>query len=408
MEYERNRDHSVLLGQHDSINKRYTNLLLVLKHRNEEEREHEIKQMGRKHLDIMNTRALDEYQPTSIQTIFDPGEGGHVPETMVLKGPAGIGKTTTVQKIGVCVNPSQETSMEDLLNSILRKKILPRASPMITTRPYILGRLEEFVQSPCYFEVLGFDENSEEYFYNFFLNKEQAERAVKIIKENETLFTMCVVPNTCWIVCTVTRQQMERGLNVANTYHGRDSNLNCVKNLCALAKDGIMEQKILFDKNDIEDQGLTVSEIESTFLNKNIFQRTICPYTTYSPIHLNVQEFFAALYYVLSEDTDRSDSSEGSNMEVMDLLENSLENQHLTVRFLFGLCGEEQKKEIEKNFGCKILLRIKSSLDPWLREKKQSVISRDFLAYLYEIQDKDLVGRMMSQYKDIDIFDEHV
>ncbi|KAM4622832.1 NACHT, LRR and PYD domains-containing protein 3-like [Discoglossus pictus] len=503
-EYGRIADHNALLGQDDSINKQYTKLLLILRHRNEEEREHELKQLGRKRLALLNNRTSDEYQPISIQALFDPVEDGHVPETVLLKGPAGIGKTTTVQEIMVkwssgnmyqdkfkyvfciscreinnitakmslcgfisnvcevkcsenemesilgdsknilviidgvdelrwqfqkttdlCVDPMQKASIEIILNSLLRKKILPRASLLITTRPYTLGRLQECVQSPRYVEVLGFNEkNRESYFYNFFQNKEQAERAVEIIKENETLFTMCVVPITCWIVCTTMRRQMERGLNVANTttsvywlyveslmtYDGRGSDLNCVKKLCALAKDGIMEQRIQFDENDIKDHGLTVSELDSTFLNKNIFQRTNRPYTTYSFIHLSVQEFFAALYYVLVEDTDRSDRSEGSNMEVMDLLENSLENKHLTltVRFLFGLCGDEQKKEIEVIFGCEILTRIKSTLETWLRERIQPVTNKYFLAYLYEIQDKDLVGRMMSQCKELDTYnDDH-
>ncbi|KAM4706519.1 NACHT, LRR and PYD domains-containing protein 3-like [Discoglossus pictus] len=498
-QYERIRDHNARLGEHYSINK--TNLLMIKERRDEEDREHEVISMGRKHLEIMNSRASDEHHPTSIETLFDPGEDGHVPETVVLQGPAGIGKTTTVQKImfdwasgnlypdkfsyvfclscreinnipdkmslsgllsnicnlrcsenmiksilgdckkilviidgldelrwqcqettGVCMDPFQEVSMEVLVNSLLRKKVLPRASVMITTRPYTLGRLEEVLQSPRYVEVMGFnEENRVEYFYTFFKNKKQAEKAVEIIKDNETLFTMCVVPITCWIVCTVMKQQMERGLNVANTttsvywlyvkslikYHGGDSDqsvLSCVRKLCALAKDGIMGQKILFDEKDLTDHGLRMSEIESIFLNENIFLRGPDCGTTNSFIHLSVQEWFAALYYVLREDTESGDGSGGHNKEVMDLLRKSESHKHfrLTVHFLFGLCSENQREEIEGDFGCKISIGIKSTLGSWMTERL--VLGGDqriLLDYLYETQDEDFTRRMMSLYKEL-------
>ncbi|KAM4642292.1 NACHT, LRR and PYD domains-containing protein 3-like [Discoglossus pictus] len=499
-QYGRIRDRNAHLGDSVSIDNRYTNLLMIAQRREKEEREDEIKYMGRKHKEIMDNRASGKYYPTSIQTLFDPGDDGYIPEVVVLEGPAGIGKTTTVQKImfswasgnlyqdkfkyvfcvscreinnitghtsladiiskmcqlesskkqmtsilgdcknilliidgldelkwhfqketEVCGNPFEKNSMEILLNSILRKIVLPRASLIITTRPYSLGRLKACLGFPRYVEVMGFTEkNREQYFYNFFENKEQAVKAVEIIKENETLFTMCVVPITCWIVCTVMKQQMKRGLNVAKTinsiyllyvkslikYHFRDTSqsvLSCVKKLCALAKDGVREKKILFDEGDIRDHGLSMSEIESTFLNENIFQMDIDFFNTYNFIHFSVQEFFAALHFVLIE--QKSASSEDPSSCLMELLKNSEYNHHLTltVCFLFGLCGEKQKKDIEGIFGCKISMRIQPTLEKWLRERSETVISRDFFDYFYETQDEDFVRRMMSQYKILNV-----
>ncbi|KAM4642425.1 NACHT, LRR and PYD domains-containing protein 12-like [Discoglossus pictus] len=462
--------------------------------------------MGRKHLDIMNNRATNEYHPTSIQTLFDPGEDGHVPEMVVLQGPAGIGKNTIVQKImfvwasenlyqdkfnyvfcvscreinnikgkvsliglisnicnlqcsenviksilgdsenilviidgldelrwqfqnktGLCVNPFEETSWEDIQNRILRKKVLPRASLIITTRPYTLERLEECVQSPRYVEAMGFNEkNRFEYLFAFFENKEQAERAVEIVKENETLFTMCVVPITCWIVCTVMKQQMEGGLNVANTttsiywlfvrsllkYHGRDSFqsvLSCVKKLCSLENYVIREKKILFDEKCIASHVLSMSEIESIFLNENIFQRGTDSDTTYSFIHLSVQEFFAALYYVLSECT-KSRYSSGPNEKLLNLIKESEFCQHLRliVCFLFGLCSEKHRKEIEDVFMCKILIGIISTLEPCMMKILESDgINIIFVDYLYETQEEDFIRSLMSYHKKLCVYESN-
>ncbi|KAM4642317.1 NACHT, LRR and PYD domains-containing protein 3-like isoform 2-T2 [Discoglossus pictus] len=264
------------------------------------------------------------------------------------------------------------------------------------------------------------EKNREDYFYNFLGRNERAENIVHVIRENETLFAMCVVPIICWIVGTVMKPQVERGLNVAKTttsiywlyvkdlikHHGRYSNpslFSSMKKLCALAKDGIWKRKILFDEKDIEDHGLTVSEtsIESTFLNVNISQDTDC-YTTYSFVHLSVQEFFAALYYVLIES---SDSSEDPSDEMMDLLQNSLDNYHLTltVCFLFGFCSEKHEKEIEGCFGCKISMRMQSILETWLRRTIQLDNNNHFLDYLYETQEKDFVRRMMSHSKALSV-----
>ncbi|KAM4642101.1 LOW QUALITY PROTEIN: NACHT, LRR and PYD domains-containing protein 3-like [Discoglossus pictus] len=322
----------------------------------------------------------------------------------------------------VCDDHFEETTVEILVNSILRKKLLSEASLLITTRPFTLERLKKCVKLARYVEVMGFTgKDRKEYFYNFFAKKEQADIALDATIVNEALFTMCAVPIICWIVCTVLKLQMEKRFVGAGSktttylyllyvkgllrYHGRDSSqslLSCVKKLSALAKDGIWIQNILFDEDDIKGNGLTVSEIECTFLNENIFHRDIS-YTFYSFIHLSVQEFFAALYYVLIEDKESRDSSQGDPIEkeLMDLLEASEGCDHLklTVHFLFGLCGQETKTELEKLFGCKMSKRVKSTLSEWLRKRfsKQETISNniDEVNYLYETQDDVFVSSVM-------------
>ncbi|XP_066475753.1 NACHT, LRR and PYD domains-containing protein 12-like [Tiliqua scincoides] len=65
-------------------------------HRPKEAREHEIMTSGWQHAQIMRNR---DSQSITIPTLFKPDKCGLVPDTVVLQGAAGIGKTMTARKI---------------------------------------------------------------------------------------------------------------------------------------------------------------------------------------------------------------------------------------------------------------------------------------------------------------------
>ncbi|XP_063813975.1 NACHT, LRR and PYD domains-containing protein 3-like isoform X2 [Pseudophryne corroboree] len=326
-------------------------------------------------------------------------------------------KLASMKDTEVCDDPFQEVSKEVLLNSLFRKKLLVDSSLIITTRSSSLMKLKGFVQSPRYVEILGFTRTQrEEYFYNFFETKEQADLALSAIKDNNTLFTLCIVPVTCWIICTIIKQQLRGGSHVINSrtttsiyllylkglikYHGRNSAQPisaCIRKLCALANEGVWDRTILFEESDLERHGLSMSELESVFLNESIFHRDVDIHTCYSFIHLSVQEFFAALYYVLDEKSETA-------TKVTELLKASEDQAHLTltVRFLFGLSSEKQIQEAQRTIGCPLSFGDKSILEEWLKIRP-SFFHNETLSCLYETQDEDYVGRMMSHFPDVEI-----
>ncbi|XP_063788978.1 NACHT, LRR and PYD domains-containing protein 12-like [Pseudophryne corroboree] len=330
-------------------------------------------------------------------------------------------KLSSMNDTEVCDDPFQMVSGEIFLNSLFRKKLLRESSLIITTRPFSLMQLKNLVKNPRYVEILGFTgKDREEYFYCFFETKEQADLALSAIKDNDTLFTMCSVPITCWIVCTVIKQQLREGLGVVDCktstsiyllylkslikYHGRNSaqSVNtCIKRLCTLANKGVWDGRILFEEGDLRRHTVSMSELESVFLNENIFQRDVDTHTCYSFIHLSVQEFFAALYYVLG----------GSKFyyfltrkKLKALLEASSSHPHLTlvVRFLFGFLSERKIGETLRSIGCTITFRAKPVLEKWL-ERSLSEHHNEILCCLYETQDKDYIRRMMSHIPHVNI-----
>ncbi|KAM5165055.1 NACHT, LRR and PYD domains-containing protein 12-like [Mantella aurantiaca] len=234
---------------------------------------------------------------------------------------------TVEEKSEDCFDIFGETHKEILLQRLLRKQIFSQSSLIITTRSLAMQKLNTFIDVSRNVEVLGFTgEDREEYVHKFFGNEEDADKVLSIIKGNDILYTMCAVPITCWIVCTVMKPKIKKdlGLNqcdtmtsiyllyleVLITHHSKkDQSVEkkpraihtCLRKLCALANEGILSQQILFEEQDLKRHGLSLSEVESVFLNKNIFHKDVRTQTCYSFIHLSVQEFFAALYYGLDD-----------------------------------------------------------------------------------------------------------
>ncbi|XP_045423387.1 NACHT, LRR and PYD domains-containing protein 3 isoform X1 [Lemur catta] len=344
------------------------------------------------------------------------------------------------EHVGALCTDWQKAERGDiLLSSLIRKKLLPEASLLITTRPVALEKLQHLLDHPRHIEILGFSEaKRKEYFFKYFSDEAQAREAFRLIQENEVLFTMCFIPLVCWIVCTGLKQQMESGKSLAQTSktttavyvfflssllqsrggsqeHPLSPHL---RGLCSLAADGIWNQKILFEESDLRNHGLQKVDV-SAFLRMNLFQKEVDCEKFYSFVHMTFQEFFAAMYYLLEEEeergtrTARGSCSKLPNRDVTVLLENygKFEKGYLifVVRFLFGLVNQERTSYLEKKLSCKISQQIRLELLKWIEvkaktKKLQIQPSQLELFYcLFEMQEEDFVQRAMNHFPQIEI-----
>ncbi|XP_031209286.1 NACHT, LRR and PYD domains-containing protein 3 isoform X1 [Mastomys coucha] len=340
----------------------------------------------------------------------------------------------------VCTDWQKAVRGDILLSSLIRKKLLPKASLLITTRPVALEKLQHLLDHPRHVEILGFSEaKRKEYFFKYFSNELQAREAFKLIQENEILFTMCFIPLVCWIVCTGLKQQMETGKSLAQTSKtttavyvfflssllqsrgGIEEHLfsDYLKGLCSLAADGIWNQKILFEECDLRKHGLQKTDV-SAFLRMNVFQKEVDCERFYSFSHMTFQEFFAAMYYLLEEEEEGVTVRKGPaacsdllNRDVKVLLENygKFEKGYLifVVRFLFGLVNQERTSYLEKKLSCKISQQVRLELLKWIEvkakaKKLQRQPSQLELFYcLYEMQEEDFVQSAMDHFPKIEI-----
>ncbi|XP_075784914.1 NACHT, LRR and PYD domains-containing protein 3-like [Pelodiscus sinensis] len=343
-----------------------------------------------------------------------------------------------IDDVSLCTDPFEKRPVEITLCSLLRKKVLQKSFLLITTRPTALEKLKKKLGLPRFAEIMGFSaDERKEYFHKFFCDEKKATQAFNFVKENEMLFTMCFVPIVCWIICTVLKQQMEKKedltqtsktttsvyllfLSTLLTDHLTDTIEQSKTNLwalCSLAADGILERKILFEEDDLKKHNLSLSNIQSLFLNNNIFQKDTDYENVYSFIHLSFQEFFAALFYVLEEDEERMKKSMYPKKDVKSLLKNygiSTNNYlMLTVRFLFGLSNKERLNDMEKILHCKTSSGIREDLLKWFEEEAKKISSLSFMSCkelydqlelfhcLYESQEEDIARSAMDNFQEI-------
>uniref|UniRef100_A0A8C0AD18 NACHT, LRR and PYD domains-containing protein 3 n=1 Tax=Bos mutus grunniens TaxID=30521 RepID=A0A8C0AD18_BOSMU len=338
----------------------------------------------------------------------------------------------------LCTNWRKVERGDILLSSLIRKRLLPEASLLITTRPVALEKLQHLLGQARHVEILGFSEaRRKEYFLKYFSDEQQAREAFRLIQENEILFTMCFIPLVCWIVCTGLKQQMDSGKSLARTSKtttavyifflqfvaisgGSQENHNSATlwGLCSLAADGIWNQKILFQECDLRNHGLQKADV-SAFLRMNLFQKEVDCEKFYSFIHMTFQEFFAAMYYLLEEDNHGEmrntpqACSKLPNRDVKVLLENygKFEKGYLifVVRFLFGLINQERTSYLEKKLSCKISQKIRLELLKWIEAKAKAKTLQiepsqlELFYCLYEMQEEDFVQRAMSHFPKIEI-----
>ncbi|MEJ1288339.1 hypothetical protein NN561_019370 [Cricetulus griseus] len=220
-----------------------------------------------------------------------------------------------------------------------------------------------------------------------------------------------------WVVCTCLKQQLESGELLRQTSRTTTAVymfylLSLMqpkpgtptfkvpasqRGLVSLAAEGLWNQKILFEEQDLGKHGLDGADV-SSFLNVNIFQKDIKCEKFYSFIHLSFQEFFAAMDCALhGTETVRRALAEYAFSERNFLA--------LTVRFLFGLLNEEMRCYLEKSLGWTISPQVKEEVLAWIRDKARSEGSTlqrgslELLGCLYEIQEEDFIQRALSHFQ---------
>uniref|UniRef100_A0A8C4ZX02 NACHT domain-containing protein n=1 Tax=Gadus morhua TaxID=8049 RepID=A0A8C4ZX02_GADMO len=229
---------------------------------------------------------------------------------------------------------TKSTSVDVLLTNLIRGVLLPSALIWITTRPAAANQIPaECVDMVT--EVRGFtDPQKEDYFRKRFEEETLANTIISHLKKSRSLHIMCHIPVFCWITATVLE--------------------DC------------------FKKSQMgEEMPKTVTQMYSYFLRVQSIQgdRKAASCGLYQDkvfcfVHLSIQEFLAALYYILSfldigvkllsekQQTSREQELLLLYQKVVDKVLKS-ENGHLDLflRFLLGLSLETNQNYLQGLLG---------------------------------------------------------
>uniref|UniRef100_A0A8C5SCY3 NACHT domain-containing protein n=1 Tax=Laticauda laticaudata TaxID=8630 RepID=A0A8C5SCY3_LATLA len=263
-------------------------------------------------------------------------------------------------------DPHQKQKVVNLLMGLLKKKIFPKCHLLVTTRPMGVRPLLKCLRSPLLVDVLGFDPiHRQEYFHRFFQNTGQANQIFVLVQRNETLFRMCFLPATCWVIGSIFQQNpqaellqnipetatlTEIHLHLLLTFLGTNSKPSHLEDLCSLAKDGILQRRLVFHEEELKERGLDcylTSDPPSA--SQEVFCQDVQVETLYKFIHLGFQEFFAALFYMLDTETTRTPYEDlfGDQKEC-----NS--KYLMLIHFLYGLSNVERMSVLQESWSFKL------------------------------------------------------
>ncbi|NWT92752.1 NLRP3 protein, partial [Urocynchramus pylzowi] len=335
-------------------------------------------------------------------------------------------------------DPREVKPLELTLMSLLKKTVLPEASLLITMRPTALGSLRQCLKGENYMEILGFSAaRRQEFFHRYFENPNKADIAFRFVRGNEILYSLCVIPVMSWTICTILEQELCQTKNLlecskATTgmmmsylsqllkHRDRDNPQvlqEFLLQLCFLAAEGIWKHKVLFEEKEIKDCGLDQSGLLPLFLNERIPREGEDHERVYTFTHLHLQEFFAAMFYVLEDDGETVSRLGRLEKDVNKLLESynkSRKDLNITVRFLFGLVSQKSIEYMDKTIGCRISPRAREELLAWLQGRHRGlshpgralkVSEMDTFHFLFEMNDKSFAQSALGHFTDLDLQD---
>ncbi|KAM9745020.1 NACHT, LRR and PYD domains-containing protein 3-like [Menidia menidia] len=227
---------------------------------------------------------------------------------------------------------TESSSVDVLLTSLIRGKLLPSARLWITTRPAAANQ----IPADCVgmvTEVRGFrNEQKEQYFKKRFREETQASSIISHIRSCRSLHIMCHIPVFCWISATVLEDelrtrgggQLPRSLTEMYIhflvvqakvkrvkYDGGDETdpvwspetRKMVESLGKLAFDQLQKGNLIFYESDLTECGIDIS---AASVYSGVFTQVFKEESglhqdrVFCFIHLSVQEFMAALHVHLT------------------------------------------------------------------------------------------------------------
>ena len=321
-----------------------------------------------------------------------------------------------------------------LVHSLLKKVLLPECALLLTVRDAGLQRLQALLRSPRYLWVGGLSvENRMRLLLGGGKHGRRKTCTWHAGADHQEVLDKCQVPVVCALVREALELQGEPGKGLPVPSHtltglyaifvfrrlapkdaGRRAlsgeERRALKGLCRLAADGVWNAKFVFDSDDLGVHGLQGPELSALQQASILLPDGHCR-SGHAFSHLSLQEFFAALFYVL-----RGVEGDGEGYPLFPQSTKSLtELRHVDLnvqlvqmkRFLFGLVSKEATRALETLLGCPVAPVAKQQLLHWiclLGQDPAAAASPDLLEAFYclfETQDDEFVRLALNGFQEV-------
>ncbi|XP_046956873.1 NACHT, LRR and PYD domains-containing protein 2 [Lynx rufus] len=289
-----------------------------------------------------------------------------------------------------------------LLGGLLKRKLLPAATLLVTTRPEALGELRLVV------EVEGLSEPERRAYLRRQPGGEaQARRAWQLMGSHAALLRLGSAPAVCWTLGACLRLPADEGDDPGRTCRTATSLL--LRALCLLAAEGAWAQTSLFEPRDLRRLGVREADLRP-FVDRSLPQESGECAGCYRFLHLSPQHLLAAALCVLG-------GGEGGpgwgarGVRTLLSKEEGRRKPHLAHVgcFLFGLADEDRVRELGAAFGCPVSTELKHELlactvrSPENGPFSSATDTRETLCRLYESQDEPLVKEAVAQVTEVSL-----
>ncbi|XP_041925577.1 NACHT, LRR and PYD domains-containing protein 1 homolog isoform X1 [Alosa sapidissima] len=303
-----------------------------------------------------------------------------------------------------------------IINALLGGRILPESFLLVTTRPTASKALRKMLQQreQRFTEILGFSENKVgDYFKKFFENQERAEEEYQLVRENDFLFSSCLIPILCWMICSVLKKNprgfQERSpvtrTSIFLLYCTSHIDNVRLKRLGQLAESKTLTGEVLFDEKSVYD---TITDpTKSPLLRKYSLGWNNVQQVMYGFVHPTIQEFISALYYITLKEEEML-------REVKELL-NSLKGPSADetiqlrpiIRFLFGLSNANVWSLLSAKLKSTADNKsIRNILEQWIFEEVATFVGKDMRLFilhcLFELHEEEFVRSAMKKWWKLD------
>ncbi|XP_052036302.1 NACHT, LRR and PYD domains-containing protein 4 isoform X2 [Apodemus sylvaticus] len=324
----------------------------------------------------------------------------------------------------LCDNCTEKQPVSVLLSSLLRRKMLPECSFLISATPETFEKMEDRIECTNVKIITGFKEsNIKMYFRSLFQDKNRAQEIFSLVRGNEQLFTVCQVPVLCWMVATCLKREIEKGRDPASicrratslyTTHifnvfipqcahspskkGQDQ----LQGLCSLAAEGMWTDTFVFGEEALRRNGIMDSDIP-TLLDIRILEKRKESENSYTFFHPSVQEVCAAIFYLIKSPVDHPSQDVKSIETLMFTFLRKVKVQWIFLGcFIFGLLHESEQKKLEAFFGHQLSQEIKHQLYQCLEtirgneELQGQIDGLKLFSCLFEMDDEAFLVQAMN------------